>query len=683
MATAAHSKFLRLLVPGVVSLLLVSCGGSSDPDDGDTTYTIGGSITGLAGTVGLRNNGGDSLSRNTNGGFTFATPLNSGASYSVTVSSQPAGQTCAVANASGTATARVTNVAVNCTNNTYTLGGTVSGLNGSLVLREENEELSLLVTASGAYQFAGRLAQGDVYVVSVYKQPLGQACTVTSGATGTSTANVSNIVVNCVDQPNTVSGTVSGLTSGTALLQLNLADNITVGNGAFAFPKKLANGAPYVVSLAGVAGHACSGTALAGTANANVTNVAFTCTPLAANLPVGGNVQGLTGTVVLRNSVNNETVPVTANGNFTFPTPVPTGTEYAVVVQTQPAGQVCSVGGVNFIVSPLAGGSTTVRCAAGTETHTVGGTVNGLKSTLRLAVNLNNLALDVAPSGAGPVSFTFPVPFQYDTEFLVSVRQQPTGQTCLIPHAGSHVPHADVTDIVVTCVDNVTDVLSGTYGAVGGDFAVTFYGNGAYVFASVDDDPACGASQGSGVEMGAYRYNAAAGTLALVSNVLDTNGSAPGCGVWQGGASVIHGPVAKSGVAQDTVLVLTPTDGSVPIPLVPVASVPNRPTGSFAGVGGLSFLVFLENGRYLEAHVNQDPASNSLAGIEFGCYTRTGVNTGTITPTLNTSTCPGAVDTDATAGLSGAAGTAIPFNTGPGFLILDNGALVGIRLLPN
>jgi hypothetical protein len=57
-------------------------------------------VTGLEGSgLVLRNNGGDDLSVTANGPVVFATPLASGASYSVTVLTQPTrpAQTCIVA----------------------------------------------------------------------------------------------------------------------------------------------------------------------------------------------------------------------------------------------------------------------------------------------------------------------------------------------------------------------------------------------------------------------------------------------------------------------------------------------------------------------------------------------------------------------------------------------------------
>jgi hypothetical protein len=165
--------------------------------------------------------------------------------------------------------------------------------------------------------------------------------------------------------------------------------------------------------------------------------------------------------------------------------------------------------------------------------------------------------------------------------------------------------------------------------------------------------------------------------------VLDTNGSAAGCGVWQGGTSIISGAFTKTGAAQDTVLTVTLTDGTPAFPLVPVVSVANRPVGSFFLLGSTSFVVFGPNGRYLEANANDDPASSAPAGVEYGCYAATGVNTGNLSATVNTATCAGAVNTDGSAGFSDSGGVPVPFNTGPGFLVFNGGESVLLRVLPN
>ena len=80
-----------------------------------TTYSVGGTVSGLSGTVVLQDNGGDNLSLTASGSFTFPTALAASTAYSVTVATNPSGQTCTVTNGSGTiASANVTNVAVSC-----------------------------------------------------------------------------------------------------------------------------------------------------------------------------------------------------------------------------------------------------------------------------------------------------------------------------------------------------------------------------------------------------------------------------------------------------------------------------------------------------------------------------------------------------------------------------------------
>ena len=97
-------------------------------------FSIGGTIAGLAGSgLILQDNGGDDLTVAANAtAFAFATPVASGGVYDVTVSAQPAGQTCVVTQGSAVATTTVANVAVTCTNIvTYTIAPS-AGANGSI-----------------------------------------------------------------------------------------------------------------------------------------------------------------------------------------------------------------------------------------------------------------------------------------------------------------------------------------------------------------------------------------------------------------------------------------------------------------------------------------------------------------------------------------------------------------------
>ncbi|MCY7314389.1 MAG: hypothetical protein LH480_01845 [Rubrivivax sp.] len=84
------------------------------------THAVGGSISGLTGAgLVLRNNAADNLSVAANAtAFTFATPVNAGSAYNVTLQTQPTGQTCTVQNGSGAANAAVSSVAVTCVHRT-------------------------------------------------------------------------------------------------------------------------------------------------------------------------------------------------------------------------------------------------------------------------------------------------------------------------------------------------------------------------------------------------------------------------------------------------------------------------------------------------------------------------------------------------------------------------------------
>jgi uncharacterized delta-60 repeat protein len=84
----------------------------------DTSFTIGGTVSGLTGTgLVLRNLGTNDLSPG-NGAFTFSVPFPNGIPYNVTVATQPSNpnQVCSVANGEGVVNdANVTNVEVTCT----------------------------------------------------------------------------------------------------------------------------------------------------------------------------------------------------------------------------------------------------------------------------------------------------------------------------------------------------------------------------------------------------------------------------------------------------------------------------------------------------------------------------------------------------------------------------------------
>ena len=316
------------------------------------TYTIGGSVTGLAsGTqVTLLNNGADPAVVTANTTFTFATPVAYNSSYAVTVGTQPVGQTCTVSNnGSGSGvTANVSSVSISCSANTYTIGGSVTGLaSGRQVTVQNNGADPATVTVSGAFTFATPVAYNGGYAVTVGTQPTGQTCTV-SGASGSGvTANVSTVSVTCSTNTYTIGGSVTGLASGTQVtLRNNGADpTVVTANTSFTFATPVAYSGSYAVTVGTQPnGQTCtvSNNGSGSGVTANVSNVGITCS--ANTYTIGGRVTGLgSGRQVTLQNNGADPAVVTANTTFTFATPVAYNGSYAVTVGTQPNGESCTV----------------------------------------------------------------------------------------------------------------------------------------------------------------------------------------------------------------------------------------------------------------------------------------------------------------------------------------------------
>ncbi len=85
----------------------------------------------------------------------------------------------------------------------YTVGGTVSGLNGILVLQNNGGD-DLVISGDGAFSFATPLTDGSSYEVTVLSAPANQNCVVSMGTGTISGSNVTNVSVSCSDKPTTV-----------------------------------------------------------------------------------------------------------------------------------------------------------------------------------------------------------------------------------------------------------------------------------------------------------------------------------------------------------------------------------------------------------------------------------------------------------------------------------------------
>jgi Galactose oxidase, central domain len=373
-------KIFTLACLTLTPLILASCsgipGGTTGGGGTASTFSISATVTGLSGSgLVLQDNGNDNLAISTNGTSAFKTAVSK---YLVTVLTQPSNpaQTCVVTSGSGTATANVTSVAVACTTNpvTATIGGTLSGLgtpNASVILQNNGGD-SLTLTANGPFTFKTPVTgPTDAYAVTVNTQPTtpNQICTVTNGS-GTASANVTNVTVNCVVS-FTIGGTVTGL-AGTGLILQNSSDNEQLpisaanGNQPFTFQNFVPTGTAYTVSIFAqptgpVQTCVITPSTASGNATANVTSVVVTCP--AVTYSVGGTVFGLAGvlpnngaltdgTFILENVLGN-TLTITENGPFVFATPEALNDQFEISVLHSASTQFqgCTLWGYKGVVT--------------------------------------------------------------------------------------------------------------------------------------------------------------------------------------------------------------------------------------------------------------------------------------------------------------------------------------------
>lgn len=335
------------------------------------TFSVGGSVSGLAGSgLVLRNNGGDDLSIASNGSFTFATELPSGSAFEVAVVTQPTrpSQTCTVADASGTiGSGDVRTVRISCATNSFAIRGTVSGLRGSGLVLRNNGGDDVGVQSDGGFAFPTRIPSGSAFKVTVATQPSApaQACSLQNDSGTVGDRDVDNIVITCALLQYTLGGTVTGLRRA-GLKLVNGTDEVApTADGPFTFPTSLLAGTSYNATIAASPLlQFCSLNNGAGVMpESNVSNITVHCSSF---IGVGGTVSGLEGPG-LELQTNGEKLAIAANGKFVVPTALPDGSPYQITVASQPANQVCTVTNGRGTIEKADATGVTVTCRRSTQ----------------------------------------------------------------------------------------------------------------------------------------------------------------------------------------------------------------------------------------------------------------------------------------------------------------------------
>ncbi len=213
--------------------------------------------------------------------------------------------------------------------------------------------LTLNANGAFAYMLGTQVDVSTTWNISVAAETAGINCTVTNqggnGSGGVRVQQITGVAVSCSAIADfTIGGTLSGLNSGAQItLEDNGSDLLTVSaNGMFTFHTPVSQGGSYNVTVSvQPTDELCTVSQGVGSnLTANITSVAVSCS---AAFPIGGMLTGLTssgGLITLQDN-GGDSLGLSANGMFTFATPILEGNMYNVTVAIQPFNQFCTVTG--------------------------------------------------------------------------------------------------------------------------------------------------------------------------------------------------------------------------------------------------------------------------------------------------------------------------------------------------
>ncbi|HEV2441309.1 MAG TPA: choice-of-anchor tandem repeat GloVer-containing protein [Steroidobacteraceae bacterium] len=206
-----------------------------------------------------------------------------------------------------------------------------------------------------------------------------------------------------------------------------------------------------------------------GVKTTSVAGIVVTCAP-AVYYTVGGSLTGLNsgGQITLQDYDNPDNVTdqltLTANGTFTFPTALRGGVgSYSVTVPTQPTGLTCTVNngyGVTITANVV---NVSVICLPAPY-YTVGGMLTGLGSGGQIMLqnhdSVDGITDHLTLTANG--TFTFATSLRGGSgAYDVTVDAQPTGQLCTVSNGVAMPITANVTNVTVTCADDIGGTLTG------------------------------------------------------------------------------------------------------------------------------------------------------------------------------------------------------------------------------
>lgn len=205
---------MKLSTPGAIAALvmaaaLAACGGKAQ-------FAVQGTISGLANAGLTLANGGDTITVPAGAeSYAFPHQIAYGTSYSITIPTQPAHQTCnfsAFTPPTGSAGFTLAIAAnLQCLQNAYTVGGQFTGLTpaadgtartATLINGSAGGAVTVSSatdgTGKGDFQLGALVNDGASYGVTILTQPVGLTCTLTNGTGVMHETLISNLLLACV-----------------------------------------------------------------------------------------------------------------------------------------------------------------------------------------------------------------------------------------------------------------------------------------------------------------------------------------------------------------------------------------------------------------------------------------------------------------------------------------------------
>ena len=286
----------------------------------------------------------------------------------------------------------------------------------------------------------------------------------------------------------------------------------------------------------------------------------------------------------------NEALGITTDGTYSFGS-FASGISYNITVRQQPVSQTCTVTSGEGTLSA----STTVVVTCSSDSYTISGTVVGMLSGQSVTLQ-NNSGDDLTVSDN--MSFSFSTSVASGEAYLVTVKTQPTGQTCT-PNLNSGVVSDNVSDVSIICsytVYTVSGSVSGLSGTLvlqnnyGSDLTLTSDGSFSFRVASSAKYNVRVKSQPNGKCV----VSNSSGTISA-----DVDNVSVGCWV------LVDGGVSSTGVNKNSAY----SADNVSLHAFPTANI------LFDAVFGNNTFVA----------VGYSPSANNLSGVTFGNNTFVGV----------------------------------------------------------